>query len=76
MEAKIMSELAKAPIRRLVTNNGTVSISKEALDKIIEYTEEHLQDVGSELIDLTRHDGRKTILPRDVDLAFKKKCNC
>lgn len=35
-----MSDIPKAPIKRLVTNNGAVNISADALDKIVENVEE------------------------------------
>lgn len=62
-----MSDIPKAPIKRLVTNNGAVNISADALDKIVENVEEYVRDMGKDLMDITRHSNRKTIKIKDLE---------
>lgn len=62
-----MSDIPKAPIKRLVTNNGAVNISADALDKIVENVEEYVRDMGRDLMDITRHSNPKTIKIKDLE---------
>lgn len=61
-----MSAISKAPIKRLITNNGAVKISADALDLICENLEEYVRDMGRDLMDTIRKDNRKVIKVNDV----------
>lgn len=61
-----MSDISKAPIKRLITNNGAVKISPDALDLICENLEEYVRDMGRDLMDTIRKDNRKVIKVDDV----------
>lgn len=61
-----MSDISKAPIKRLITNNGAVKISADALDLICENLEEYVRDMGRDLMDTIRKDNRKVIKVDDV----------
>ncbi|WP_461463283.1 histone family protein [Methanobrevibacter sp.] len=71
-----MSELPKAPVKRVVTSNGKVRISEDALIMVCDAAEKYLENMGSELIDLAEKDKRKTIKPKDVEEFLANKCNC
>lgn len=62
-----MSELTKAPIKRIITKNGSIKISEQALNMIIDNVENYLEDMSNKLILNVREDNRKTILDKDVN---------
>ena len=66
-----MAELPKAPIIRIIKNNGAERISKEAEEKIVEAVEAYTARLADATYDLARHADRKTIQPEDVELALK-----
>lgn len=66
-----MSEIPKAPITRIVKNEGAERISKEAEEKIVEAVEAYTVKLANAVIDSAKHADRKTVQPSDVELALK-----
>ena len=66
-----MTEIPKAPIKRIAKENGVERISKDAEEKLVEKIELYTANLSKVLKGLSEHAGRKTINSEDVDLATR-----
>lgn len=64
-----MSELPRAPIRRLMESVGAERIGKAAVIALRELVEEHTKKVSGEAVSIAEDDGRKTVREEDVRTA-------
>jgi histone H3/H4 len=60
-------------ILRLSKKFGAERISKDAAVTLSEYLTDELERIIQESDKFTRHAGRKTIMPEDIELAINRK---
>jgi DNA-binding protein len=60
-------------ILRLSKKFGAERMSREAAEALSEYLTEEFKRVIQDADKLTRHAGRKTIMPEDIELAIQRK---
>lgn len=65
------NDFPKAPINRIFKKAGGQRLSEDARDLILENIEAYAMDLMRDSIYISRHVGRKTVLPADVKLAKK-----
>ncbi len=66
-----MSEIAKAPITRIMKESGAERISDDAKDAIVDYLEKVVKDITIEANIIAQDDKRKTIKKEDIESAIK-----
>ena len=70
-EVKIMSEIPKAPIARIIKESGAERVSEDAKAELAAYLEEVARDVAKEANQVAKIAKRKTIKAEDIKLAIK-----
>ena len=70
-EVKIMSEIPKAPIARIIKESGAERVSEDAKAELADYLEEVARDVAKEANQVAKIAKRKTIKAEDIKLAIK-----
>jgi len=70
-EVKIMSEIPKAPIARIIKESGAERVSEDAKAELAAYLEEVARDVAKEANQVAKIAKRKTIKADDIKLAIK-----
>lgn len=66
----IVADLPASNVKRLtIAGAGDIRISGEAVDKAIGAAEAFLSKLGERAGSIARSNGRKTIMPEDVDAA-------
>lgn len=65
-----MSELPKAPIKRIMKENGATRVSEDAATKLAEIAEQFIIEISQEAVKMAKHAGRKTITPEDIALVI------
>jgi len=69
-----MAKLPLAPFEKILKESGkNVRVSESGARAFVEVIEEIAKEMGIEIAELARHANRKTILPNDVKLAYKRK---
>ena len=63
--------IAKAPVRRLMKQEGASLVSQDALMLMIDTLESHAEAITKKAIKLVNDDGRKRVTPQDIDLAIR-----
>jgi histone H3/H4 len=63
--------IAKAPVRRLMKQEGASLVSQDALMLMIDTPESHAEVITKKAIKLVIEDGRKRVTPQDIDLAIR-----
>lgn len=63
--------IAKAPVRRLMKQEGASLVSQDALMMMIEKLEEHAEMVTKKALKAVKSDNRKRITPQDIDFATR-----
>lgn len=66
-----MSEIPKAPIARIIKDNGAERVSEDAKAELAAYLEEVARNVAIEANNVAKIAKRKTIKPEDIKLAIK-----
>lgn len=66
-----MTNLPKAPINRIFKNVGGNKLSAEARNMILKDIETYATQFVKDCVDISKHAGRKTVMPKDVELAQK-----
>ncbi len=66
-----MTELPKAPITRICKNCGAERISKDAEALLTKAVEDYTKKLSEAIIDVSKHAGRKTIQPDDIEIVLK-----
>ena len=64
-----MSELPRAPVGRILRENGDLRISGEATDALAALLEKHAATLAKEAHKNAAHAGRKTVKESDVRIA-------
>lgn len=64
-------DLPKAPINRIFKKVGGNKMSAEARNMILEDIESYATHFVKDCVDISKHAGRKTVMPNDVKLAQK-----
>lgn len=67
-----MTDLANAPISRLLKKSGAARVGADATEAMIEVAEDYILRVGAEANKLARHAGRKTVKAEDIRLAVQR----
>ena len=70
-EVKIMSEIPKAPIARIIKESGAERVSEDAKAELAAYLEEVARDVAKEANNVAKIAKRKTVKADDIKLAIK-----
>lgn len=70
-EVKIMSEIPKAPIARIIKEAGAERVSEDAKAELAAYVEEVARNVAKEATQVAKIAKRKTIKADDIKLAIK-----
>ncbi|TFH30816.1 MAG: histone [Promethearchaeota archaeon] len=61
---------AWSPIRELMKKSGAEMVSKDAVDRMIEYLEKEAKKITNKALEMTRHSGRKKLTKEDIELAL------
>lgn len=65
------NDLPRAPIRRMFKRAGGERLSPDAQSVILENVENYAMSLIEDSIAVSKHTGRKTVLPEDVKLVLK-----
>lgn len=65
------TNLPKAPINRIFKKVGGNKLSAEARNMILKDVEVYATHLVKDCVDISKHAGRKTVMPEDVKLAQK-----
>ena len=68
---KIMTELPKATMGKLLKNAGATRVSEGAKLELARVLEEIGEDVGKKAVPFAKHAGRKTVKVEDIKLSVK-----
>lgn len=63
-------ELPVEPVKRIMRKAGAEVIGKDAVEEIIKFVEDKIEEITKEALKFTRHAGRKTLMARDIKLAL------
>jgi len=66
-----MTELTLQPLRRLFEKAGAKRISDKAANELAKELEKRAIEIVREANELASHSGRRTILRRDIKMAYK-----
>ncbi len=69
--AKRQSIIPKAPLGRILMNQGAKRVSADALDKMEEILSSYAEEIGTRAWEIAKHSGRKTIHEEDIKLASR-----
>jgi len=64
--------IPKAPLGRILMNNGAHRVSKEALKEFCDILTEKSNVICTQALRIAKHAGRVTIHSEDIDLVIKK----
>lgn len=64
--------IPKAPLGRILMNNGAKRVSASAVNQFTEVLTEIAEKIGTQAVKIARHSGRKTVKEGDVKLAAKQ----
>jgi histone H3/H4 len=69
----LAEEFTIAPMRRLIKKFGDLKISEEATEEMRRVVGEIALRIAKEATDNARKEGRKTVLERDIKVAYTKE---
>jgi DNA-binding protein len=64
------SVIPKAPVAKLMMDNGAKRVSEDAVDCLTEHLIDYSLKISERAIKLARHSGRKTVQSEDIKLAL------
>ncbi len=67
-----MANISLSSIEKIIKNNGIKNISKKAKIILRDYIEEYLDNISVKIVRIAKHDGRRTVLERDVEIIINK----
>jgi histone H3/H4 len=68
----LAEEFTLSPMRRLIKKFGDLKISEDAAEEMRRAVGAYAQELAKAAVDNARRDNRKTVLERDVRVAWKK----
>ncbi|MEM2122000.1 MAG: NFYB/HAP3 family transcription factor subunit [Candidatus Woesearchaeota archaeon] len=68
---KNKSIIPKANVERLMKNSGAIRVSNKALEEITDFLTKKGFEISKRAVEIAKNSGRRTVLARDVKLAFK-----
>ena len=71
MEVKNMA-IPKAPIKRIIKEEGAERVSADAVDTLVEFLEDEGEAVAKKAFEYAKYANRKTIKAEDIALAIGK----
>ncbi len=72
MATKRSTIIPKAPVARLLLNEGAKRVSQEAVDELVKVLETKAAEVAAKAVTNSKHAGRKTVHDSDIALATKQ----
>lgn len=69
----LAEEFTLSPMRRLIKKFGDLKISEDAAEEMRRAVGAYAQDLAEAAVENARRDNRKTVLERDVRVAWKKE---
>ena len=61
--------IPKAPIKRIIHEEGAERVSAEAVDALVEFLEAEAEEVSEKAVTYARYAKRKTVKAEDISLA-------
>jgi histone H3/H4 len=68
----LAEEFTLSPMRRLIKKFGDLKISEDAAEEMRRAVGAYAQDLAETAVENARRDNRKTVLERDVRVAWKR----
>ncbi|MGB9748764.1 MAG: histone [Candidatus Woesearchaeota archaeon] len=68
---KNTSILPKANVERLMKRTGALRISNSAVEEMTDFLIKQGFEISKRAVEITKHSGRRTVLAKDIKLAFK-----
>ena len=65
-----MSEIPKAPVKRIIQDAGAERVSADAVDALVEYLEAEAEAISERAITYAKYAKRKTVKAEDIALAI------
>ena len=65
-----MAAFAWSPLRALMKKAGANIVSRAAVDKLMDYLEEHAKTLTGAALDIAKHSGRKKVTNGDMKIAI------
>ena len=66
------STIPKAPVGRILINNGAKRVSASAVNTFTDVLTSIAEKIGTQAVKIAKHSGRKTIQEGDIKLAAKQ----
>jgi len=63
--------LPKANVERLMKRAGVLRVSNSAVEEMTDFLTKQGFEIARKAVEITKHSGRRTVLARDIKLAFK-----
>ena len=68
--------IPKAPVKRIIQDEGAERVSAEAVDALVEYLQADAEEVAKRAIKYARYAKRKTVKASDIALAIDSSEPC
>ncbi|MFO8017465.1 MAG: histone [Promethearchaeia archaeon] len=65
-----MGAFAWSPLRSLMKKAGADIVSRDAVDKLMDYLEGYAKDLTNCALDIAKHSGRKKVTAGDMEIAI------
>ena len=62
--------IPKAPVKRIIQNEGAERVSADAVDALVEYLEDYGEEVSKKAVAYARYAKRKTVKAEDIALGI------
>ena len=71
-KVKKMTGFARARVERLIRTAGAFRVSAGAIDRLNEILTDYAMNLAKYSVEISRHNGRKTVKESDIKLAAEK----
>ena len=71
-KVKKMTGFARARVERLIRTAGAFRVSAGAIDRLNEILTDYAMELAKYSVEISRHNGRKTVKESDIILAAEK----
>ncbi|MBS3055852.1 MAG: NFYB/HAP3 family transcription factor subunit [Candidatus Aenigmarchaeota archaeon] len=65
--------MPRLPFVRIAKKNGIKRISSDALDELVEHVTEYANNKAVEIVNISKHVERRTVMKKDVEFIFGKQ---